>query len=200
MGKFLKKKNILILFIILIIVIGGFIFNGKINKFEFNTLNFLTLKHIYFNKLLKTEDKSYFKSDINNKKCKNIPELPDGAKKLVTKVIDGDTFLIEGGYSVRILGIDADEKDYPCYEEAKKGLEVLILGKEVKLEIDNENLDQYCRYLRYVFVDDKNVSLEMIKNGLAVARFSPKNLKYREELVSAEKWSRENKIGCKWNK
>ncbi len=200
MGKFLKKKNILILIVILGIIIEGFIFIGKTNKFDFNTLNFSTLKHIYLDKLLKIKDKNYLKSGISNKKCENIPELPDGTKKLVTKVIDGDTFLIEGGYSVRILGIDADEKGYPCYEEAKKGLEALILGKEVKLEIDNENLDQYCRYLRYVFVNDKNVSLEMIKNGLAVARFSPKNLKYREEIVSAEKWSRENKIGCKWNK
>ena len=30
--------------------------------------------------------------------CENIPELPDGSLKLATKIIDGDTFLIEGGY------------------------------------------------------------------------------------------------------
>ncbi|MDI6592003.1 MAG: hypothetical protein QME61_03670 [Patescibacteria group bacterium] len=35
-------------------------------------------------------------------KCVNIPELPDRSLKLATKIIDGDTFLIEGGYSVRI--------------------------------------------------------------------------------------------------
>ncbi|MDO8743173.1 MAG: hypothetical protein Q7J30_01265, partial [Candidatus Azambacteria bacterium] len=47
--------------------------------------------------------------------CGNIPGLPDNALKLATKIIDGDTFLIEGGYSIRVLGIDADERGYPCY-------------------------------------------------------------------------------------
>ena len=116
----------------------------------------------------------------------------------MTKVIDGDTFLIEGGYSVRVLGIDVDEKDYPCCEEAKKGLESLVLGKEAKLELDGDNLDQYCRYLRHVFINDKNIALEMLKNGLAIARFPSKDIKYRKEIILAEKWARENKIGCKW--
>jgi len=130
--------------------------------------------------------------------CSNIPELPDGASRLVTKIIDGDTFLIEGGYSVRILGIDADERDHRCYEAAKNRLEELILNKEVRLEKGKEDLDQYCRYLRYVFLDDKNISLELVKEGLVVARFSPEDVKYREEIAQAEKEAKDNKIGCKW--
>ena len=130
--------------------------------------------------------------------CSNIPELPDGVSKLVTKIIDGDTFLIEGGYSVRILGIDADERGHRCYEAAKNRLEELILNKEVRLEKGKEDLDQYCRYLRYVFLDDKNISLELVKEGLAVARFSPEDVKYREEIAQAEKEAKDNKIGCKW--
>ena len=131
--------------------------------------------------------------------CQNIPELPDSAIKLATKIIDGDTFLIEGGYSVRILGIDADERGYPCYEAAKNKLEELILNQEVKLEKGTEDKDQWCRYLRYIFLNDKNISLELVKEGLAVARFSPENVKYREEITQAEKEAKENKIGCKWS-
>jgi micrococcal nuclease len=131
--------------------------------------------------------------------CQNIPELSDGAIKLATKIIDGDTFLIEGGYSVRILGIDADERGYPCYDAAKNRLEELILNKEVKLEKGRENLDQYCRYLRYVFLDNKNISLELVKEGLAIARFSPEDVKYREEIARAEKEAKDNKVGCKWS-
>lgn len=137
-------------------------------------------------------------AQIEVKNCENIPHLPDGARKFVTKVIDGDTFLIEGGYSVRILGIDADEEGYDCYQEAKKELEEMILNKEVRLEMGAENLDRYCRYLRYVFLDDKNVGLELVKKGLAVARFSGDDVKYREEIVEAERRAKENKIGCKW--
>jgi micrococcal nuclease len=130
--------------------------------------------------------------------CQNIPELPDGALKLVTKIIDGDTFLIEGGYSVRILGIDADERGYPCYKAAKTSLEELILNKEVRLEKGEKDVDQYCRYLRHVFVDGKNVSLEMVKNGLAVAYIFSEDIKYRDEIAAAEKSAKENKAGCKW--
>ena len=135
----------------------------------------------------------------SEKNCENIPELQDGALKLATKIIDGDTFLIEGGYSVRILGIDADERGYPCYEAAKNKLEELILNQEVKLEKGTEDKDRWCRYLRYIFLNDKNISLELVKEGLAVARFSPEDVKYREEITQAEKEAKENKIGCKWS-
>ena len=136
---------------------------------------------------------------ISTEKCENIPELRENLLKLATKIIDGDTFLIEGGYSVRILGIDADERGYPCYDAAKNKLEELILNKEVRLEKGTEDLDQYCRYLRYVFLGDENISLELIKEGLAIARFSPEDTKYRAEITDAEKQAKEDKIGCKWS-
>lgn len=120
-------------------------------------------------------------------------------QKLVTKIIDGDTVIIEGGYSVRLLGIDADEKGYPCYKPAKQRLEELVLNKEVYLESDKEDQDQYKRYLRYLILDNENINLGLVKEGLAIARFSPENVKYREEIIAAEKEARENKIGCKWS-
>ena len=176
MTKFLEKNKIFIGIILGALIVGGAIYfsSKRIKKSEI------------------------YKSQTIVRKCENLPELEDGAIKLATKIIDGDTFLIEGGYSVRILGIDADERGYPCYETAKERLEELILNKEVRLEKEKEDFDQYCRYLRYVFIDDKNVSLELIREGLAVARFSPEDTKYREEISLAEKEARENKIGCKW--
>jgi len=213
--KNLFKKNYILFFMFFIMLIVIFLnFDEKSNQSELNK-NFLNssrysnLNKINENSLSKENNENFLENRKNIKKCENIPELFDGAKKFVTKVIDGDTFLIEGGYSVRILGIDADERGYPCYDEAKKGLEDLVLGKEVRLEMGKEDLDQYCRYLRYVFVpasgetsadrNDKNVSLEMVKNGLAVARFSPKDIKYRKEITLAKKWAKENKVGCKWS-
>jgi len=79
--------------------------------------------------------------------CQNLPDLPDNTAKRVTKVLDGDTFIIEGGHSVRLLGIDAEEEGYPCYEETKGALEDLVLNKEVTLRKGSTNYDQYCRYL-----------------------------------------------------
>lgn len=140
----------------------------------------------------------YF-SENKTFRCSHIPELSDGVSKLVTKIIDGDTFLIEGGYSARILGIDADERGYPCYDVAKNRLEELILNKEVKLEKGTKDKDQWCRYLRYVFLDGENIGLKLVREGLAVARFSPEDVKYRREIAQAEKYAKKNKIGCKWS-
>jgi micrococcal nuclease len=183
MKEFLKENKIVLAVIVGALIVGAAIYFSP-KKAEINT------------------------GQTGAKTCENVPELPDETMKLATKIIDGDTFLIEGGYSVRILGIDADERGYPCYDPAKNRLEELILNQEVRLEKGREDLDQYCRYLRYVFLpasaktsagrDEKNISLELVREGLAVTRFSPEDVKYREEIVQAEKEAKDNKAGCKW--
>ena len=117
--------------------------------------------------------------------------------KFVSKIIDGDTVIIEGE-SVRLLGVDTDERGYPCYSAAKNRIEELVLDKEVELVADNEDKDMYERYLRYIFLDGENINLKLVQEGLAVARFSPENTKYKDEILAAEQSARENNIGCKW--
>jgi micrococcal nuclease len=213
--KFMKelfaKNNVVIAILIGGAIVGGAIYFSETDNIAARQKEKSTINKEIKQGVHKVSEKSNIEESSEAKRvaCQNIPELPDGALRLATKIIDGDTFLIEGGYSVRILGIDADERDYPCYEAAKIELEKLILNKEVKLEKGTEDLDRYCRYLRYVFLpasaessagsDNKNISLELVKKGLAVARFSPEDTKYKEEITTAEKQAKENKIGCKWS-
>lgn len=128
-----------------------------------------------------------------------LPSFPSGPgeMKMVTKVIDGDTVVVEGGYHVRLLGMDADERGYPCYTPAKKKLEELVLNKKVLLEPGREDRDMYGRYLRYLFLNGTNINLEMVKQGYAVARLSEDD-KYKKEIQKAEKNAMEKKLGCKW--
>lgn len=114
-------------------------------------------------------------------------------KAIVTKIIDGDTIVIEGGKNVRLLGIDAPEKGERYYFEAKNYLEKLYL-KEVLLESDVEDKDQHGRLLRWVWFNNSLVNVELVKEGLAVARFY-KNMKYQKEIIEAERFASENKIG-----
>jgi len=132
-------------------------------------------------------------TDLSEAKCLAPSQV------LVTKVIDGDTIVVEGGYHIRLLGIDTDEKGYPCYEAAKSRLEELVLNKKVKLEKDKTDVDKYGRCLRYVFADGENIDLQLVKEGLAVARFYEPDVKYKNEIAKAEKEAIDNKIGCKWN-
>lgn len=118
---------------------------------------------------------------------------------IVTKVIDGDTVVVEGGYHVRLLGMDADETGYPCYQPAKIRLENLVLGKKVVLEKDKTDLDIYGRCLRYIFINGTNVDAQLVKEGLAIARFYEPDVKYRAEITLAEQQAISSKLGCKWS-
>jgi micrococcal nuclease len=136
----------------------------------------------------------------NSNEAVDIVKCGADNNTIVTKVIDGDTVVVEGGYHIRLLGMDADEKGYPCYEQAKTRLEGLILSKQVILEKDKTNLDQYGRCLRYIFVNSTNVDVQLVKEGLAVARFYEPDVKYRDEISTAEKQAQQNSTGCKWSK
>jgi endonuclease YncB( thermonuclease family) len=127
--------------------------------------------------------------------------VPCGAdnQTIVTKVIDGDTVVVEGGYHVRLLGMDADEKGYPCYDPAKTRLENLVLEKQVKLEQDITDLDQYGRCLRYIFLGNTNIDVQLVREGLAVARFYEPDVKYKTEISAAEKQAQTAGTGCKWS-
>ena len=93
----------------------------------------------------------------------------------VIYVSDGDTLKAENlGFevTVRLVGIDAPEtskkKNQPGQPFSKKAminLQRLVLNKVV--EIEGYGLDQDSRMLGVVYVGDKNVNLEMLKEGLA---------------------------------
>jgi len=127
--------------------------------------------------------------------------VPSNEGKVI-RVIDGDTVDVEFGSflfkkieRVRLLGIDAPERWEPLYLEAKKELEKLVLGKTVRLEGDIEERDRYGRLLRHIYVDDIFVNAELIKLGLARAKFYPPNVKYRELFYKLEKEAREKRRG-----
>jgi len=119
-------------------------------------------------------------------------------ESVVTKIIDGDTLIVQGGETIRLLGIDTDERGRKCYSEAKTRLDELVLGKKVILEHDAEDRDRYGRLLRYMFLNGTNINALMVEEGLAVARFEG-NQKYKGEITALEKEAMERRTGCKWN-
>ena len=116
----------------------------------------------------------------------------------VVRVVDGDTIVINGGKSVRLLGIDAEEYNDFCYDVARDRLKELVLNKEVVLKRELRDADVYGRLLRYVFVGEQNIDLELIKEGLVSARASWEGGLYDKQFAEAEYAARSAKIGCKW--
>jgi len=92
-----------------------------------------------------------------------------------TRVTDGDTITVitDGQKStIRLVGIDAPEKSrkkhepgQPFSQSSTKYLASLVLNKHV--DIVSYGTDRYGRTLAVVYVDGKNVNLEMVKAGLA---------------------------------
>lgn len=89
----------------------------------------------------------------------------------VTRIIDGDTFQIDTGDKVRLICIDAPELGKKGSEASISYLAKLILSKEVRLEKDINDKDQYGRLLRYVYIQKGEnitfVNKEMVSQGYA---------------------------------
>jgi endonuclease YncB( thermonuclease family) len=86
----------------------------------------------------------------------------------VTRVIDGDTFVLSNGEKVRLICVNTPEKEEDGYGEATDFLNSLILGKKVKMERDVSNRDKYGRLLRYVYLEDLFVNKEIVSQGYGI--------------------------------
>lgn len=120
-------------------------------------------------------------------------------EKIVTRVVDGDTIVVEGGDRIRLVNIDTPERGEPCYKEAKDRLTELIDGENVVLERAGENEDSYGRLLRYVFYNSTNINVLLVREGLANTYFYNKNTPYYEELIGAEQAAK-GEGSCVWRK
>ena len=104
-----------------------------------------------------------------------FPVIVFSAQYNCTRVTDGDTItVISNGqkFTIRLVGIDAPEKSkkkhdpgQPFSQNSTKYLAGMVLNKNV--DIVSYGNDRYGRTLGVVYVDGKNVNLEMVKAGLA---------------------------------
>lgn len=110
----------------------------------------------------------------------------------VAWVIDGDTFILEttsGRLKIRLEGIDCPEQFQAFGKESKK---FLMKYKDRDCKVTWYKTDLYGRTLGTLYVDGKNINLELVKNGLAwhYKRFSDDI-----ELACAENAAKQQKIG-----
>ena len=71
---------------------------------------------------------------------------------IVSRVIDGDTLVLEDETHVRLLGINTPEKNEKYSEESTSYLGDLVLNKSVYLEKGRDDRDRYNRSLRYIYL------------------------------------------------
>ncbi len=104
------------------------------------------------------------------------------AAERVARVIDGDTILLEGGRKVRYAGINAPEQGDPGFRESMQANNLIVGGKDVRLEFGRKRTEKHDRLLAYVYVGRTFVQAELAKQGWAIVTRTQSIPRYREML------------------
>jgi micrococcal nuclease len=142
---------------------------------------------------------------------KSTPDKLDEGNYRVASVTDGDTLRLANGAIIRFIGVDAPEtrfsprsggEDQPFALDAKLFVEHKTANGQVRLQFDKQRIDQYGRFLAYIWYvdpqggDELLLNEELIRAGMARAR-----LKYqfseqmKRRFRSAEQEARAAKRG-----
>ena len=124
--------------------------------------------------------------------------LPSGAwAQLVTRVVDGDTIVVAGVGTVRLIGVDTPETVDPRTpvqffgKEASEFTRRMAQGKVVRLEFDTDRTDKYQRTLSYVYLPDGTfLNAEIVKQGYGHA-YVKYPFKYLDRFRGYEREARE---------
>jgi len=116
---------------------------------------------------------------------------------VIKRVIDGDTVETESGLKIRYIGMDTPEPSSDdCYsEEATQKNRGLVEGKQVRLEKDVSEIDQFNRLLRYLWIGDSMVNELLVREGYAKASSYPPDVKYQDRFREVERLAREERLG-----
>lgn len=112
----------------------------------------------------------------------------------ITRITDGDTVQAvtpEGTkLKVRLYGIDAPETakgkipGEPFGNDARDYLAALVSQKSVRVEI--RDIDRYRRMVAILWLEDRNVNLEMLSAGMAEAYVEYLKQPYRTPFILTE--------------
>ncbi len=128
-------------------------------------------------------------------------------KAFVSRVIDGDTFVLSDSQHVRMLGVDCPEiarqnKHAESFSrEASEKTRSLIEHKTVKLTFDGRAFDIFGRLLAYVWLTDSKgkdhvfVQAELLKNGFARISYYTKEKRYYSLFYNLRNTARKKKLG-----
>ena len=120
---------------------------------------------------------------------------------LVTRVVDGDTIVVEGIGKVRLIGVDTPETVDPRRPVQRFGREAsaftkrLVEGKHVRVEYDWNRKDKYKRTLAYIYLQDGTlVNEEIIRQGFGFA-YTRFPFKYMKQFRATEREARAKQRG-----
>lgn len=97
----------------------------------------------------------------------DAPQGPTAISATVSKVIDGDTFALQGeSRRIRIWGLDAPEWNWAGGPDATATMRQLVAGRRLQCQI--RGVDRYGRIVAQCFLPDgRDIAAVMIWAGVA---------------------------------
>lgn len=152
-------------------------------------------------------------SEKNTKSVNKSSKSKDIIKKKGLKgpfkikyILDGDTFTLNNGTKVRMIGIDTPESVHQDSsnntawgKKASDYTKKQLSGKKVWLEYDKEKKDVYGRTLAYVWIKQgKNIKMYnkiLLKKGYARAVYYAPNGRYKKKFDKLQRKAHKEKKG-----
>ncbi|MBU7047123.1 MAG: thermonuclease family protein [Theionarchaea archaeon] len=139
-----------------------------------------------FTEITSTEETITTEATISTEETSSPDTISSPENIFCTSIIDGGTFRLSNGETVRLTGIDAPELSQPGGIESRQYLAHLIQDKGITLERGYEDRDKYNRLLRFVYLGNTCINEEMIRQGYAEARYLSSNDPLREYYIQLE--------------
>jgi endonuclease YncB( thermonuclease family) len=119
---------------------------------------------------------------------------------VVERVLDGDTIDLVDGRRIRLVQIDSPEKGSECFgnEATAFARRLLPPGTEVRVEQDPalDQVDSFGRRLAYVWKDDEDVNVTLVREGAAgVWFYDGRRGRHSSELLDAAERARADQKG-----
>lgn len=134
---------------------------------------------------------------------------PDTELSRIVRIIDGDTFVIDGDIRVRLIGIDTPEMGFgggtpECYahEATVRAEQLAPIGAPVRLTYDAGRYDRYGRTLAYVHVNGVDINETLLAEGYATTMRIPPNTTRADRFAELEAAAAASGAGgwsaCNW--
>ena len=133
--------------------------------------------------------------------------LEPGPVRTVTRIVDGETVILDDGKAVRLIGAlaprardaNAAAGAWPPELDTIKALSDFVLAKRVKLAFAGRRFDRYGRELAQLFVIDRGredwVQGALLRGGYARAYGLPESFACARELMANETEARRQRLG-----
>lgn len=201
-------KGILAVIVVIIFCLALFSEDTSTNDTNTtNSLNTITNENFTLNSTNTSSIPNEQNEQTNNiiSSSNNIVPSQTATTYTVIRVVDGDTLKINYNgkeESVRLIGVDTPESVHPDEakntefgEKASEFSKNYLEGKEITLEFDVQERDQYGRLLAYVYLDNIMYNKTLLQEGYAQVATYPPNVKYVDDFTAIQEEARNNKKG-----